>query len=362
MQIIARQTDGPLDPVVAKGRTQLRQMLAPILQNETSPLVLVACSGGPDSLALAATAAFVGPRLGARVGAVIVDHGLQEGSATAANKAARECRKLGLDPVHIETVTVGTGPGSGGIEAAARSARYEALQAQFADLGAHAVLLGHTLDDQAEQVLLALARGSGTRSIAGIPPSRSPFYRPFLRLRRSETVHICEALGLKTWLDPTNQVPAGRIGQAAPSLIDIPRRTVVRDLLLPTFEDHLGPGIAEALARTAELARDDDAALNDISANLLEEATVLRNLEMKRWDLDCEILRAAPRAIRTRVLRAACIEIGVPAGALIRTQITALDALLTTWHGQGPVDLPGSYRAKRQYGTLNLYHRYQPAN
>lgn len=353
---LIRQTQGPLDPTVAKARVAVRRMLEPVLRGKTEPLVLVACSGGPDSLALAATAAFVVPRMGGRAGAVIVDHSLQEGSAQAASGAGRECEELGLTPVRVVTTTVESGPGSGGIEAAARSARYGSLRAQAEELNAAAILLGHTLDDQAEQVLLALARGSGTRSIAGIPDQRDMFYRPFLNLRRSETVHICTHLNLNAWLDPTNEVPHDRRGQEATSLIDIPRRTIVRDVLLPALEDHLGPGISEALARTAQLARDDDDALSDLAHSLLNDATVETNDEGRQ--LDCKKLRNAHRAIRTRALHLACLSLGVPSGALARVHIAALDELLTNWHGQGPVDLPGGHRGRRQYGTLNLY-RYE---
>lgn len=353
MTIPVRQSAGPLDPVVAKARTALRRMLEPVLTGDPDELVLVACSGGPDSLALAATAAFVVPRLGARAGAVIVDHGLQAGSAAAAQTAAKECRALGLNPVTVITTAVDPGPGSGGLEAAARTARYSALREQQSAHGARAILLGHTLDDQAEQVLLALARGSGTRSIAGIPAQRAPFYRPFLGLRRTETLHICDHLQLTTWLDPTNELPAQIGGDEAPSLSDLPRRTVVRNVLLPELEKHLGPGIATALARTADLARDDDTALSDLATNLLREATTLRGEE--RWELDCDVLLTASRAVRTRALRQACIELGVPSGALAQVHVAALEDLVINWHGQGPVDLPGSHQGRRQYGTLSLY-------
>lgn len=350
-----RQSAGPLDPVVAKGRVAVRRMLEPVLGAKDDALVLVACSGGPDSLALAAAAAFVVPRLGARVGAVIVDHGLQDGSDEAARTAARQCERLGLDPVQVVTISVDLSPGSGGLEAAARTSRYAALREVAEELGSNTILLGHTLDDQAEQVLLALARGSGTRSVAGIPAVREPFYRPFLSLRRSETVHICDHLQLTAWLDPTNEVPGHLKGRAASSLIDIPRRTVVRDVILPSLEDHLGPGIAEALARTAQLARDDDQALSDLANSVLKSATVLHDTHAGIWDLDCRELIGAPKAVRTRALQRACLDIGVPSGALAHVHIVALDELLTNWHGQGPVDLPGGHRGRRQYGTLNLY-------
>lgn len=359
MTVPVRQSQGPLDPVVAQARVAVRRMLTPLLRNTEDPLVLVACSGGPDSLALAATAAFEVPRLGGRVGAVIVDHGLQSGSAQAAATAAEQCEKLGLSPVIVVSTHVDLGPGSGGMEAAARTARYAVLREQQERTGAQAVLLGHTLDDQAEQVLLALTRGSGTRSLAGIPARRDPFYRPFLQLRRSDTVHICDHLDLVTWLDPTNELPPEQRGQVAASLIDVPRRNVVRNVLLPALETHLGPGISEALARSAELARDDDDALTDLARDLLSQATIENPDRAGERALDCKVLEKAARAVRTRALQRACLDIGVPSGALARVHITALDELVTNWHGQGPVDLPGGHRGRRQYGTLNLY-RYEP--
>ncbi|HLS04131.1 MAG TPA: tRNA lysidine(34) synthetase TilS [Actinomycetales bacterium] len=353
MGLPPRQSEGRLDQVIAKGRTAVRRMLEPVLAAHDDPLVLVACSGGPDSLALAATAAFVVPRLSARVGAVIVDHNLQSGSAAAAKSAARQCEELGLDPVTVVQTEVDLSPGSGGLEASARTARYAALRSQLRSHNAQAILLGHTLDDQAEQVLLALARGSGTRSIAGIPAQRPPFYRPFLSLRREETVHICNHLQLEPWLDPTNELPEPQSeGQAAPSLIEIPRRTVVRNVLLPALESHLGPGIARNLARTAALARADDEVLSDLAAELLTDARHPNSPAA----LDCETLASAPAAIRTRALHRACLEIGVPSSPLAHVHIAALDDLVMNWRGQGPVDLPGGHLGHRQYGTLNLYH------
>lgn len=359
MSPLGKQSSGPLDPTIARARTALREMLVPELEAASNPLVLVACSGGPDSMALAATAAFVLPRLGARAGAVIVDHDLQTGSAAAAQQAAEECTRLGLDPVTVVKTEVSRAAGAGGLEAAARSARYAALRAQLQEHDAQAILLGHTLDDQAEQVLLSLARGSGTRSIAGIPARRDVFYRPFLHLRRTDTEHICAHLGIQTWLDPTNEMPPDTDGGAASSQIDIPRRTVVRNVLLPALEKHLGPGIAQSLARTAQLARDDESALSELARDLMHRARKQQNATEpaagKGLHLDCAVLLRAPRALRTRVLHQACVQLGVPTSPLARVHISALDDLVVNWHGQGPVDLPGGHQGRRQCGTLILY-------
>jgi tRNA(Ile)-lysidine synthase len=290
-------------------------------------LVLAACSGGPDSLALAAGLSFVAPRAGLRAGAVTVDHGLQQGSADRAAQAATVLRGLGLDPVHAVTVTV---DGPGGPEAAARAARYTALEKAAADLGAGAVLLGHTLDDQAETVLLGLARGAGPRSLAGMPARRGVFARPLLGLRRHVTAEACSALGLSPWADPHN-----RDRRFA--------RVRVRLDALPALEEALGPGVAEALARTADQLRDDAEVLEEIAA-----------AERVRGDspLSAASLAALPTAVRTRMLRSAALEAGCPAGALTAGHVARIAELVTAWHGQRGVDLPGGVRAVRRSGQI----------
>ena len=289
-------------------------------------LVLAACSGGPDSLAMAAALAFVAPRTGLRAGGITVDHGLQEGSASRASAVEAALAGLGLEPSRSVAVTVGSG---GGPEAAARAARYGALSAAAAELGAAAVLLGHTLDDQAETVLLGLARGSGARSLAGMPPRRGVFRRPLLGLRRTFTIAACAAAGLDPWDDPHN---ADR------------RFTRVRVRLdaLPALEAALGPGVAEALARTADQLRADAEVLENISS------------ERARGDspLSASALAGMPGAVRTRVLRSAAVAAGCPAGALTAGHVARLEELVTGWRGQRWIDLPGGVRASRRSGQL----------
>jgi len=186
---------------VAEVRGAVRACVADLAAGD---LVLVACSGGADSLALAAAAAFVAPRLGLRAGGVTVDHGLQPGSAERAGEIAAQMARLGLDPVQSVAVTVPPPATAAGPEAAARSVRYAALDQAAAAHGAVAVLLGHTLDDQAETVLLGLARGSGGRSLAGMPARRGRYRRPLLAVRRASTAAACADLDLKPWQDPHN--------------------------------------------------------------------------------------------------------------------------------------------------------------
>jgi tRNA(Ile)-lysidine synthase len=307
-------------PAVAMVRTAVRASLAGLAPGD---LVLAACSGGPDSLALAAALAFVAPRAGLRAGAVTVDHGLQEGSAERALAVAAALRGLGLDPVHAVTVTVG---GKGGPEAAARAARYAALERAAADGGAVAVLLGHTLDDQAETVLLGLARGSGPRSLAGMPPRRGVFARPLLGVRRQVTMAACAALGLDPWADPHN---ADRRFA----------RVRVRLDALPALEAALGPGVTEALARTADQLRNDAEMLDKIAET-----------ERERGDTPLSAVRIAglPGALRSRVLRSAALDAGCPAGALTADHVARIEELVTDWRGQRGVDLPGGVRAARR--------------
>ncbi|CAG7620459.1 tRNA(Ile)-lysidine synthase [Leucobacter soli] len=289
--------------------------------------MLVALSGGADSLALAAAVAFEAPRAGMRAGAVVVDHGLQEGSAGVAERAAEQARGLGLDPVLVRRVVVAARR-SGGPEAAARTARYAALEEARAELGAAAILTAHTRDDQAEQVLLGLARGSGSRAISGIPPMRGAILRPFLGLSRATTERACAAQALEPWRDPHN---ADRSYA----------RVRVRSSIMPALERELGPGVAANLARSAELAREDADALDALAAQL--HARAVRPGD-GRVELDVAVLAAAAPALRNRVIRRAASE-GFGA-QLNREHTLAVAALVVDWRGQGPIDVPGVWAVR----------------
>ncbi len=239
---------------------------------------------------------------------------------------------MGLSPVQGIRVSPS---GPGGPEAAARAARYAALGDLAGRLGAAAVLLGHTLDDQAETVLLGLARGSGARSLAGMPARSGRYLRPLLGLRRAQTARACAALGLRPWADPHNCDPAYA-------------RARVRHQALPALTAALGPGVAEALARTAGQLRADGEVLDALAQ---AESARLRDPD---GALDAGGLAALPAAIRTRVLHAAAIAAGCPAGALTARHVAGLDALLTRWHGQRWADLPGGVRGLRRCGKLTF--------
>ena len=310
-----------LDPAVATIRNAVRSALP------RNGLVLVACSGGADSLALAAATRFVAPA----AGLVTVDHQLQEGSAQRAASLAKWAVAEGFDPVEVATVEVGR---EGGPEAAAREARYGAL----ASLGRkhHAsVLLGHTEDDQAETVLLALTRGSGPRGLAGMPAEREldgvRFLRPLLGVSRETCRAACVALGLSPWDDPHNTDPAFA-------------RSRLR-LAMSTLVQALGEDVVPNLARSARQIGIDARYLDGLAQKALEEASVPDGLRV-------EALATLPDALRGRVLHAWAVALGVARAALSHRHVAALDALVTDWHGQGPTQLPGGVSVRRAAGVL----------
>ena len=295
--------------------------------------VLVGLSGGADSLALAAATAFEAPRSGRRAGAVIVDHGLQAGSAEVAERAAAQVRSLGLDPVLIKQVSVvesGDGP-----EAAAREARYAALAQARIATGAELVLLAHTADDQAETVLLGLARGSGASSLAGMPAQADGLARPLLGLTRATLRQACSDEGLDWWDDPHN---------ADPRFL----RVRIRERVLPMLEAELGPGVAKALVRTAEQLREDSEAFAAQIDEFIEEIVEPAEAGIA---VSVAALEANPAALRQRIVRhVALSEFGV---SLSRTHTLEIARLVTDWHGQGPLQLPG-FTVRRVAGRLEF--------
>ena len=297
---------------------------------EAGDIVLVAVSGGADSLALASAVLTEAKQSAITPIAVTIDHQLQSGSGAQAEKVEKQLKEMGYGKVIVKKVVVTT---ESGLEAGARDARYQALSACAAQEKATKVFLGHTRDDQAETVLLGLARGSGTRSLSGMAIENGIYLRPLLHITRIETVAACKELGIEPWNDPHN-------GNTEFS------RIRVRAEVLPVMEDKLGPGIAAALARSAGILRDDADALDEIAQSEIS-ASDLANL-------DCEHLATLARAIRSRVLRAALYAAGAPSGSITADHLAGVDALVTSWHGQGAVSLPGGVKVERISGRLSL--------
>ncbi len=310
----------------------MRSALAPLAAGSR---VVVGLSGGADSLALAAATVFEAGKAGLRVITVTVDHGLQDGSDVVAVRAAGTAALLGADS-RVVAVDVGA---EGGPESAARAARYAALRDEARRAGAAAILVGHTLDDQAETVLLGLARGAGGASLQGMAPASEldgiPLLRPLLGVRRATLRAACAAENLDPWDDPHN--------------VDARfARVRVRERVLPVLESELGPGIAEALARTAEQLREDTEAFAEMIDETIED--IVEHAEAG-ISVSVAALAANPPALRHRIIRhVVASEFGA---SLTRSQTLEVARLVTDWTGQGPIDLPGC-RAHRS-GTRLVF-------
>lgn len=317
-----------LDPAVAAVRLAVRRTLA---AEPPGRPVLVACSGGADSLALLAATVFEAHKQDRHVLGVTVDHGLQDGSAAHADHVVAQMAVLGADETvtaRVDVQATGQGP-----EAAAREARYAVL-GEVAQRTGGVVLLGHTRDDQAETVLLGLTRGSGGRSLAGMRASYDEVRRPLLDVTRAQTEQACRAEGIEFWTDPHNDDPRFT-------------RSRVRHTVMPTLERELGPGVADTLARTAEQLQEDVAALDAFAAAALAGARA-------EGGLDVAALLAMPDAVRRRVLRLAALDAGAAPSELFRVHVLAMDELVTAYRGQHWVDLPGHLRARRSGDRLVL--------
>lgn len=285
-------------------------------------LILVAVSGGADSLALAEAAKLEADKLALKLIGININHQLQVGSEIQSMKVVEQLSF----PCEVRNITVEL---VDGLEASARRARYQALEDFAKESGAVAILLGHTKDDQAETVLLGLARGSGARSLSGMAFENGIYLRPFLNITRAQTVAACRELNLIPWNDPHND--------------DLNfLRVRVRKKVLPNLVQELGPGISDALVRSAALLRDDADALDHLAQEFWQ----------KDRSLDVGPLAKLPKAIRTRVLRIALLESGVT--QLSSDQIGQVEALISNWKGQGEVSLPAGVKVSRISGRLTL--------
>jgi len=309
----------------------IRGAVRPFLEKlEAGDRVVVAVSGGADSLALAYALSMECNKLAIALSAVTIDHQLQTNSSNQASTVVEQMKSLGIE-CNVVKISVNI---TEGLEASARKARYEALD----EITADAIFLGHTHNDQAENVLLGLARGSGTRSLSGMTSVNGKYIRPFLSITREQTESACAEVGLTLWDDPHN-----KDFQFA--------RVRVRNEALPTLEKTIGPGISDALVRSAALLRDDADALDSWA-----EAEIA-GIDLQ--DLDCTLLSDLPRAIRSRIVRRAIYAAGAPSGSVTAEHVGAVEALICAWNGQGPAHLPGGVKVERFSGRLSL-SRHQP--
>ena len=306
---------------------EIRKAIKPWL-SDSSQTILFGCSGGADSMALALALYLEANQT--KVIPVVVDHGLQEGSAQITSQTISKLKAIGYTQVESAVAQVKI---TDGLEASARRARYQIFN-QFVDTyRPKYFLLAHTLNDQAESVLLGLARGSGARSLSGMAVENNIYVRPLLKISRHTTVAACREGGIEIWSDPHND--------------DLRfARVRTRKNVLPNLEENLGPGITEALVRSADLLRDDADALDSFAREYFAQTDPL--------NLSVSELERLPKAIRTRVLRLAIYKAGAPTGSLSAEHINGAEALISDWHGQKELSLPGDVKLLRNSGRITL--------
>ena len=310
----------------------IRQAVRPwILKSDFR--ILIGVSGGADSMALAIGTLLEAKSAGIEAVAIIIDHQLQVGSHQVAIDTREKLLGLGFETVEVVPVDVVI---SDGMESSARRARFLAFEAAIAKYQPDFFFLAHTKNDQAESVLLGLARGSGTRSLSGIAQVNGEFIRPLLEVDREITELACQENGIAPWEDPHNSDPHYA-------------RVRVRKQILPLLESTLGPGIVDALARSSTILREDADAL-DLLANQIYASVDPANL-------DVEELERLPKALRIRLLRLSIYGLGAPDGSLSADHLAPVEALITNWHGQGEISLPGGVKVERISGRLSLSHQ-----
>ncbi|MEY2900102.1 MAG: hypothetical protein RL247_268 [Actinomycetota bacterium] len=306
---------------MADTRRAAREWAGSLDATPRKALFLVGVSGGGDSVALAWALSLEAAALDVSVGAVIVDHQLQAGSAQVAARAAAQMEALGLSPVLVKTVSV---EGTSNMEDNARKARYQAFTEAVRETGAVGVALAHTLDDQAETVLLGLARGSGPSGLKGMADRDGLYHRPFLGLTRETLRQALRDAGIEWWDDPHNDDESFA-------------RVSVRKNVIPVLEKVLGPGVTEALARTAELFREDSATLDSQAEEWFQRHVTQRGGECSVAVNDLAELGSA---LQTRVLRAMVVAAGGHAPTYVHTK--QMHKLLREWRGQSRLNLSGA--------------------
>jgi tRNA(Ile)-lysidine synthase len=265
---------------------------------------------------------------------VIVDHQLQPQSALVAADAAEKCRALGLSDVRVKAVVV---TAAAGLEADARTARYSALQAVAAEVGARAIVLAHNLNDQAETVLLRLARGSGVRSLAGMRPVTAiengvPLWRPLLGVPREHLALSLQDYHLDAHEDAHNSDERFL-------------RVKIRQRLMPLLREVIGEGVDLALSRTAWLSQMDADALDAIAARAWPDCIDSDEVVTSR-------MAEMPLAIQTRILRTWLVARGAKSASLTLEHVMAVHRLMSDPRISGPIKVAGGLEVSRESGRL----------
>lgn len=319
---------------------QIRKAVRPWLI-ESNQTYLFGCSGGADSLALAIALFAEGKN--SKVIPVVIDHGLQINSAEVTEQTLQTLKKIGYQKCESAKANVEI---TDGLEASARRARYQIFNEFIDSYNAKYLFLAHTKNDQAENVILGLLRGSGTRSLSGMPEQNGKFIRPLLNLSRADTEAACVEAGVTPWQDPHNSDERFA-------------RVKIRKRVIPNLIENVGERVVDSLARSAALMRLDADALDEQAnqfwnENLKDFHKVDKSGKLESIELNVDLLLKLHRAVRARVLRLAIYEIGAPSGSLTADMIFAVEAFFTDWHGQGVTSLPGNVKVLRNSGTIVL--------
>jgi tRNA(Ile)-lysidine synthase len=312
---------------------EIRHAVREVLASHTKPgqKLLIAVSGGADSLALVSAALFEAKKLELQVATVTIDHGLQKASARVTEQTLEKLHQIGITEAWSKKVKVGS---RGGPEAAARDARYKALESVRIQSQSDFIVLGHTANDQAETVLLGLTRGSGAKSLSGMSARSDRLLRPILSIERKTTEQFCKDERISPWQDPQNK--------------DLKfLRVRMRRVILPFLEKQLGKGIFGNLIRTSSQLQEDDQYLSSISDKAFKK---LAKTSSRTVTLDQPGLAKLSAAVRNRVIKSAIDYFEVDSS---RAHVLAVVDLVLNWHGQKPLALPG-VRVERKGKIITL--------
>jgi tRNA(Ile)-lysidine synthase len=325
---------------------QVQQTIQDYQMFESGHTLLVAVSGGPDSMALLHTLWRLRETLALKLFAAHLNHQMRAGATQDAQFVAASARDLGIRCI-CETIDVPMYQRHHKLspEDAARRVRYAFLRATAARLGADRIAVGHTAEDQAETVLLHLLRGSGLRGLCGIPPVREPIIRPLIRVHRRDILDYLRAHRLPYREDPSNHQRRYT-------------RNRIRLDLLPTLQQHYNPRLVEALCTTAQLLADDEATLQTEARQRFLSARLPAVPEQVRLQIDA--LTSLPPTLQRRVLREALAEVMGGLQGVTHSHIAAIMALLRSGAGNKYLGLPQGVIVERRYAVL-LIHRQAPS-